>query len=170
MATEFGSSSVSGFDELFKKMDELAEEIGKGKTDKIWRGAMRYAMEPVLQDARSFAPVNTGQTKDKIYMKVHKPQNRDKESQSFQGEMYIARVTASTLREDSIQNFVLNKRGRLQTVWSNKSRAPVSQEFGNAKTPAHPFMRPALEYNYDRVQSRLGWAIWQQIEEKTKKG
>jgi HK97 gp10 family phage protein len=167
MSVEF---KTDGFEDLFKRMDELKEEIGKGKTDKIWRTAMKYAMEPVLQDAKAFAPVNTGQTKDKIYLKVQRPQSRDKESKTFQGEMYIARVTVSALREDSVQNFIINKKGKFQTVWSNKSRAPVSQEFGNARTPAHPFLRPALENNLQRVESRLGWSIWQQIEEKTKKG
>jgi HK97 gp10 family phage protein len=167
MAVEF---KTDGFEDLFKRMDELKEEIGKGKTDAIWRSAMRYAMEPVLHDAQAFVPVNTGQTKNNIYLAVQKPKGRDKESSTYQGEMYIARVTVSTLREDSIKNFILTKKGKFRTVWSNKSRAPISQEFGNARTPAHPFLRPALEYNYDRVQSRLGWAIWQKIEEKTQKG
>jgi hypothetical protein len=100
---------------------------------------------------------------NRIYMKVHKPQSRDKTSQSYNGEIFIARVTASTLRDDSVQNFVVNKRGKLQTVWANKKPVPVSQEFGNARTGAKPFMRPALESNYERVQSRLGWALWEKI-------
>lgn len=166
MAAEF---STSGFEELFRKMDSLADEIGKGKTDRIWRGAMQYAMEPVLQDAKAFAPKDSGQLAERIYMRVHKPQSRDKGSQSYNGEVYMARVTASSLRDDSVQNFIVNKRGKIQTVWSNKRPVPVSQEFGNARTGGKPFMRPALEMNIDRVQSRLGWAIWQKIEELTKK-
>jgi HK97 gp10 family phage protein len=165
MAVDF---ETSGFTELFRKMDALSEEIGKGKTDRIWRNAMMYAMEPVLQDAKSFAPKDTGQMANRIYMRVHKPQARDKGSQSYNGEMYIARVTASSLRDDSVQNFTLNKRGKLQTTYSNKRPVPVSQEFGNARTGGKPFMRPALDMNIDRVQSRLGWAIWQKIEEYTK--
>ncbi len=39
---------VEGFEELFAKMGELEEEIGKGKTDRIWRKALAWAMEPVL--------------------------------------------------------------------------------------------------------------------------
>jgi HK97 gp10 family phage protein len=165
MSTEF---STAGFEELFRKMDTLSDEIGKGKTDRIWRNAMTYAMEPVLQDAKSFAPKDTGQMASRIYMRVHRPQARDKGSQAYRGEMYIARVTASSLREDSVQNFIVNKRGKLQSSWSNKRPVPVSQEFGNARTSGKPFMRPALEMNIDRVQSRLGWAIWQKITELTK--
>lgn len=165
MATEF---DTTGFEELFRKMDKLSDEIGKGKTDRIWRGAMSYAMEPVLQDAKSLAPKDSGQMASRIYMRVHKPQARDKGSQSYNGEMYIARVTVSALRSDTVQNIVLNKRGRFQTVYTNKRPIPVSQEFGNARTPKKPFLRPALQSNITRVESRLGWSIWQKITDLTK--
>jgi HK97 gp10 family phage protein len=161
---------VEGFEQLFAKMNELEEEIGKGKTDKIWRKALTFAMEPVLQDAKSFAPKDTGETAERIYMRVHRPQSRDKSSNRYAGEMFMARVTASTLRENSIQNFKVNKKGRLQTVWSNKSRAPISQEFGNARTPMRPFLRPALSNNTDRVISRLGQAIWAEVNWGQQKG
>jgi len=156
--------STSGFEGLFANMQALEDEIGKGKTDKIWRTAMTYAMEPVLQDAKSYAPKDTGETADRIYLRVHRPQARDKSSNRYAGENFVARVTASTLREDSVQNFVVNKRGRIQSVWGNKSRAPVSQEFGNARTPPHPFMLPALNNNSDKVVSRLGVALWEAIQ------
>lgn len=161
---------VEGFEQLFAKMNELEEEIGKGKTDKIWRNALTFAMEPVLQDAKSFAPKDTGETADRIYMRVHRPQSRDKSSNRYAGEMFMARVTASTLRSDSVQNFIVNKRGRLQATWSNKSRAPISQEFGNARTPMRPFLRPALSNNTDRVISRLGQAIWAEVNWGQNKG
>ena len=165
--------SATGFEDLFKRMDELAEEVGKGKTDKIWRNALKSAMSPVLADAKAFAPVGTGQLRDNIYMKVQKPQARDKASASYQGEMYLARVTVSTIREDSVLNYSLNRKGNMQTTWTNKKPVPVSQEYGNkhlensefgtAAMGAHPFMRPALENNYDKVMSRLGEALWYEL-------
>lgn len=164
---------VQGFEDLFKKMDELAEEIGKGKTDRIWRKALSSAMQPVLADAKSFAPSDTGQLRDHIYMKVHKPQSRDKASSAYQGEMYMARVTVGTKREDTKLNVILNKKGKFQTVASNLKPVPVSQEFGNnhlknsefgtAARGAHPFMRPALENNYNKVMSVLGQALWYEL-------
>lgn len=158
------SITSQGFPELFQAMDELAEEIGKGKTDKIWRNAMSFAIEPVLQDAKAFAPEDTGQLAKHIYSKVHRPQARDKTSQSYQGEMYIARVTSSTLRDDTTHKFILNKKGKFQTVLANMKPVPVSQEFGNARVPAKPFLRPALESNYDNVISRLGQSIWSELQ------
>lgn len=167
------STDVEGFDELFAAMDELREEIGKGKTDRIWRNAMQYAMEPVLQDAKTYAPYDeqskTGHMRDHIYMKVHRPMQRDKNGKYYAGEMYMARVTVSPIREDTRMDVVLNKKGKFQTVYRNKKPVAVSQEFGNARVPAQPFLRPALSNNIDRMQSRLGWSIWNQIESKYKK-
>lgn len=163
------SFKMEGFDELIKKMDELGEEIGKSKTDAIWRKAMGYAMEPVLQDAKSFAPKDTGEMANRIYMKVHRPMSRDKQGNRYAGEAYMARVTASPVRSDSVLNYTVNKKGKLRATWANKSPAPVSQEFGNARHAANPFLRPALEINIGRVQSRLAWSVWQAIEKIAEK-
>lgn len=166
MNVTFGAE---GFPELFAAMDKLSEEIGKGKTDSIWRKALMYAMEPVLQDARSDAPKDTNQLVEHVYMKVHRPLNRDKASKSYFGEMYMARVSLSPIRDDSRMNFVLNKRGKFQTAWTNKKPVGVSQEFGNARTPAHPFLRPALNSNSDKVISRLGTSVWDAIQTVARK-
>lgn len=172
MSLEF-NPNVQGFEALFSRMEELRVEIGTGKTDKIWRNSLKYAMEIVLQDAISNAPYDEkskdGHIRDHIYLKVHKPQARDKASISFQGEMYMARVSASAVRDSTKFNVILNKRGRFQTVTSGKKPVGVSQEFGNARVPAHPFMRPALLNNTADVQSRLGSALWANIENIAKK-
>lgn len=157
--TEF---KVEGFDQLFKAMDEIAEEVGTGKTNKIWRAAMGYAMEPVLAAVKQSAPVDSGQLRDHIYMKAHKPQGRDKASNTYQGEMIMARVTVGPKREDSVERTVLNKRGKFQTVSINRPVA-LSQEFGNAHTSGHPFIRTSLESNYQNVIDRLGQAIWAEV-------
>ena len=166
VAIEF-NPNVQGFEALFQRMEELREEIGTGKTDKIWRSCLTYAMEIVLQDAIANAPFDAkskdGHIRDHIYLKVQKPQARDKASSSYQGEMYLARVSASPIRDSTVYNTILNKKGRFQTVTSGKKPVGVSQEFGNARVPAKPFMRPALLNNTDEVQGRLGVALMAQI-------
>ena len=158
------SFKTEGFEELTKQMNELKEEIGKGKTDAIWRKAMAYAMQPVLDDAKSFAPKDTGEMADRIYMKVHRPMARDKAGKLYAGEVYMARVTASPIRSGSILTYYLNAKNKLRATWSNKSPAPVAQEFGNSRHAATPFLRPALELNMERVVSRLGWSVWSAIQ------
>lgn len=156
------STEVKGFDELFKAMDELAEEIGKGKTDRIWRKAMTYAFEPVLDEAKALVPEDTGQLKNHIYLKVHKPQARDKASFSYQGETYMVRVTAGPRRNDSVKHTTIGKKGKEIVRWTNRPVA-LAQEFGTAGKPKPGFLRPALEQNLQRVQERLAQAVWYEI-------
>lgn len=164
MAVEFNTNNVSGFESLFKRMDELRDEIGKGKTDRIWRESLKYAMEPVLQDAKSFAPKRSGQLEEHIYLKVHKPQARDKASITYKGEMYLARVTSSPVRDESVLQTKLNKRGKFQSYYTGLKPVGLSQEFGNARVPAHPFLRPALTTNIENIQTRLAQALKVQID------
>lgn len=162
-ASRQANFKVEGFDDLYKAMDALAEEIGKGKTDRIWKRSLGVAMEPVLAQVKANAPVDSGQLQDHVYMKVHRPMGRDKQSASYQGEVFMARVSVSPKREDSVERTVLNKRGNFQSYGLHRPVA-LSQEFGNAKQAARPFIRPALQSNYDLVIQRLGQAIWYEIE------
>jgi HK97 gp10 family phage protein len=153
---------VEGFEELFKAMDELAEEIGKGKTDRIWKRSMAYAFAPVVEDAEANAPKDTGQLEQHVYMKVQRPQARDRASASYRGEMFMVRVTAGPKREESIEHTVITKKGK-EKVWHENPPVAISQEFGNANNAARPFLRPALERNIPTVIDRLGKAIWYEI-------
>lgn len=161
---------VEGFPELFAAMDALKEEIGKGKTDRIWREAMKKAFQPVLNAAKQNAPKDSGQLAARIYMKVHRPNRGDKQSKYYEpGEIYMARVSASPLRDDSTLHTILNKRGKFQNVWRNKRPVAISQEFGNASTPKHPFLRPALEANSKLVVDTLADSLKLAIDEIARK-
>lgn len=160
---KLNGASVQGFDELFKAMDDLAEEIGKGKTEAIWRRAMKFAIYPVLESAKTNAPTDTGQLRDHIYMKVQRPQARDKASASYKGETFIARVTVSPKRLDSQENTVITKNGKERKNYRHRPVA-LAMEFGTADVPAKPFMRPALENNIDNVLDRLGKSVWYELQ------
>lgn len=153
---------VTGFDDLFKAMDDLQEEIGKAKTDAIWKKSLTYAFLPVLEKAKQLAPVDTGQLRDNLYIKAQRPAARDKRSIYYAGESFMVRVTLRPQREQSVVNVKLDKKGRFRNVYKNPP-VGLSQEFGNARTAAHPFLRPALESNYDVVTDRLGQAIWAEV-------
>jgi HK97 gp10 family phage protein len=158
-----GQSSVSGFEGLYKAMDDLREEIGKGKTDAIWRKALKNSMQPVLQAAKQHAPKKTGQLAENIYLAVHRPRQRDKNSSSYQGEMFMARVTSRAIREDTVKSYEMSNRGKLRVKYENKKPVPISQEFGNAKTAAHPYLRIALESNVQNIIKNLGHYLWSEI-------
>lgn len=167
MATEF---TVEGFPELFAAMDELKDEIGKSKTDRIWREAMKAAFQPVLEAAKRNAPKDTGELANRIYMKVHRPNRSDKQSKYYeQGETYMARISVSPLRSDSQLHVILNKRGKFQNVWRKRKPVAISQEFGNARVPAQPFMLPALRQNQNEVATILADKLKLAIEEVARK-
>jgi HK97 gp10 family phage protein len=166
--------SVDGFPELFAAMDKIKEEIGKGKTDKIYREAMKAAFTPVLNAAKDKAPKDTGQLADHIYMKVHRPTNSDKKSKYYErGEIYMARVSVNPLRDDSQLHYQTrtSKKGKvyLQPTWRNKKPVAVSQEFGNARVPKHPFLRTSLEGNAKLVTDILGDRLKLAIDEFARK-
>jgi hypothetical protein len=163
---------VEGFEELFKEMNELAEEVGKGKTARIWRNSLFHAMAPVLAKAKQLAPKDTGQLADNLYIKVQKPQGRDKASKYYDGEMYMARVTAYPKRNDSVEKTVLTKRGNFQTYSVNKpvaisqeigNRHLQNSEFGTGQNGSHPFLRPALESEAMNIPKRLGQFLWAEL-------
>lgn len=156
------NSTVDGFDDLFKTMDALSDEIGKGKTDRIWKKAMGYAIEPVYDQAKENAPRKTGQLAAHVYMKVQRPQARDKSSASYQGEMFMARVTVSPKRDDSTSHTTITKKGKERTQWNHRPVA-LAMEFGTAEDAPKPFLRGALERNISNVVDRLGKAVWYEI-------
>ena len=159
---------VDGFEELFKRMDDLRDEIGKAKTDRIWRNVLLYAMEPVLQDAITYAPYDKdstdGHLRDHIYMKAHRPQMFDKGSKYYQGESYLVRVTSSPIRDTSFLHTSLNKKGKFQTRWKGLKPVGVSQEYGNKRVNKHPYLHPALTDNIENITGRLGVALKAQID------
>lgn len=159
-----GSIGSTGFDDLFKQMDNLSQEVSKGKTDAIWRKAMGFAFAPVYDRARSNASmhVDTGQLLDHLYMKVQRPQARDKSSLSYRGEMFLARVTLNPKREDSQVRTTLSKGGKFRSVW-NHHPVGLALEFGTAEEAARPFLRPALDSNIQNVQDRLATSVWDAI-------
>jgi hypothetical protein len=154
---------VEGFEELFKHMEDLKQEVGQGKTDRIWRKSLMYAFYPVLERAKALAPVDTGQLVDHLYIKVHKPKARDKAGKYYEGEMFMARVTLNPNRDDSRSKVILNKRGKFQTVTYNRP-VGLAEEFGTASNGGgKPFLRPALESSANQVVERLGRRLWSEL-------
>ena len=166
------SYKVEGFEALFAALKDMKEEIGKQKTDKIWREAVRRGAEPILAEIKARAPVKTGQMKSRIYMKVRRPKSRDKNGKYYLGEEYLARILVSPLRDDSREHFIVNKRGRLQKVWRGKRPVAISQEFGNARTPPQPFMRVSLSTarpaSVEIIKSFLGLKIQEYVRMKNR--
>ena len=164
--------TVTGFDELLKAMDDLSKEITTGRTARIWKNSMRYAMEPVKDTARILIQSQTkgtGTLADSLYIAVHKPTARDKRSGSYMGETYMARVGVTSKRPESKINTTVyaTKKGQTKSkdYLAGKTNRPVAiaVEFGTADVSSRPFLRPALTSNIQYIQNRLGDALWREL-------
>jgi HK97 gp10 family phage protein len=129
---------TEGFEELEKQLLELAQGF---RGDLVMRNtltkAVKAAMEPVLADVISRAPYDEN-NKGPIHL-------RDTARSD-------ARIPTSG---DKKSEFVSETDAVIGVVSVKKSAVSLSQEFGNARTPKHPFLRVALESNRDNIQNIL---------------
>ena len=147
------SFQVVGLKDVNKVFQELADEIGDKKaTSKILVPAVREAMKPVLQAARADAPEDTGALKRSLQIEARRPNRRDKKS----------KYVSST---DNVIAVVTTASGKKLKKMGIKSDArSIAQEFGTAKIPAHPYLRPALESESFNVANKLGAIISKRLD------
>lgn len=127
-------ATMQGFDELEKQLLDLAQGM---RADIVARQTMAKAAEramfPVLQDAVAYAPFDVKNT-DGIHLK------------------YTIRLDARVPSDrDKMSDYVNDTDAAIAVVSAKKSAVSLSQEFGNARTPAKPFLRPALDVNSEQV-------------------
>jgi HK97 gp10 family phage protein len=172
---------VTGLSDALAVFDELADEIGDKKaTSKILIPAAREAMKPVLAQARMFAPKDTGDLARTLWIEARRPNARDKKSKYINAtDTVIAVVSTKPFPKKKRQQFYEANKG----LWDTDKKAykkkfkeyaysinfpydarAIAQEFGTARTPAHPFMRRALESEYQNVAKSLGDIIGRRIE------
>jgi hypothetical protein len=137
---------TSGFDGLEEILIQLGKDFGYGEsTKRVLVPALRDAMRPALTTARAnilAGPYNaknvtTPHMVDTLKLNARMPTSKDKKSAYIQqNDVAMAMVSVRT-----------DDRG-------------MSQEFGNARTPAQPFLRRALESSaiacVDQLEMILG--------------
>jgi HK97 gp10 family phage protein len=123
-----------GFEELEQQLLEMAQGF---RGDLVMRNtvnkAVRAALEPVLASVIAKAPYD-----DKNDGPIHL---RDT-------ARLDARIPTSS---DKKSEFVSQTDAVIGVVSVKKSAVSLSQEFGNARTPQHPFLRVSLESNRDNI-------------------
>lgn len=130
---------AEGFKELETVLVQMGEELGyDAPARRVLLPAMRSAMEPVLSRARQLSPYDESNLegphmRDTLRITARQPNSRDKRS------TYIERNDAA-----------------IATVTVRTDKRAISQEFGNARVAPQPFLRIALESQYNNVINRLG--------------
>jgi len=129
---------TEGFEELEKQLLQLAEGF---RGDLVMRNTMtkavNAAMQPVLASVQARAPYdedNTGpiHLRDTARVNARIPTSADRKSE------YVSPTDAV-----------------IGVVSVKKSAVSLSQEFGNARTAAQPYLRVSLESNRDNIVNIL---------------
>ncbi len=147
------SFQIVGLKNVYKVFQDLADQIGDKKaTSKILIPAVREAMKPVLQAARADAPEDTGALKRSLQIEARRPNRRDKKSKYVSStDKVIAVVTTASGK-------------KLKKMGIKSDARSIAQEFGTAKIPAQPYLRPALESESFNVANKLGEIISKRLD------
>lgn len=156
---------VTGLKEALDAFRELQYDIGdKDAKSKVMIPAVKKAMLPVLQLAQELAPVDTGGLKLSLQVEGRRPTNKDRKSKYVsQNDVVISAVTTASgnkLASMSTGKGLIKSRKTLEKLGvsdaqsfmgiKSDARAMV-QEFGSSKTPAHSYLRPAIENQQQQV-------------------
>ena len=161
---------IEGLKEVYAAFEELAREIGDKKAQsKILVPAAREAMRPVLSQAIASAPVDTGGLRLSLQVEARRPTRADRRSKYItETDTVIATVTTASgkkLRAMSEGKGLLKARKKLAKMGVENAESftgiqgdarAMSQEFGSARNPAHPYLRPALESQAPQTAQKLG--------------
>jgi len=173
---------LEGIGDVEKAFAELENEIGDKKAQsKILVPAVREAMQPVLRQAQSMAPVDTGALQNTLIVEARRPTKRDKRSKYItQTDTVIGLITTKAFPKKIKASFYKENESLYKTDkkqyrkkfkdltkqlnFPYDARA-IAQEFGSAHNPARPFLRPALESQAQTTVNRLSEILARRIEQ-----
>jgi len=179
------SIKLEGIGSVHAVFRELADEIGDKKANsKILIPAVREAMKPVLQAAKTLAPKDTTQLANTLTLSARRPTNKDRRSKYItQSDTVIAIVTTKAFPKKKRQEFYKENEALWKTdqkSYAKKFRKfaksinfpydarAIAQEFGTARNPAHPYLRAALESQSTSVVNNLAGILARRIDKYKK--
>lgn len=145
---------LEGIGEVDKALKQLEEDFGaKTAQAKVLVPAVREAMRPVLMAAKQNAPEDTGDLVRSLLIEARRPTKRDRRSKYVtQTDTVIAAVTTASGK-------------KLAKMGIKSDARAIAQEFGTARHPAQPYLRPALEANAQNTVSRLAEILTRRIQQ-----
>ena len=172
------SIRLEGIGDVDQMLRELEAEIGdKAARSKILIPSVREALLPVLSAAQAEAPMDTGGLKLSLRIDARRPTAKDRRSKYVtRTDTVIAIVTTASGKQlkkmSQAENIAKSKR-KLQKLGVNSEKfagidsdaRAIAQEFGSARNPAHPYLRPALERNAANVVNNLAEILSRRIQQ-----
>jgi HK97 gp10 family phage protein len=142
---------VEGYKELEALFEEMMQDFGDKDQKKILRKAAGTAMQPVLQRAKTLAPVDTGAMARSLRLASSIPSRKAKRSIYInESDTVISTVTSASgaqLAKLSFYNYKESYKQKkdVKTKGVASDARVIANEFGTGKMAARPFLRPALE-------------------------
>lgn len=170
---------LEGLGEVDQALRQLEADFGQKESAKrVLVPAVREALRPVLMQAISNAPKESGGLALSLQIEARRPTSRDRRSKYItQGDTVIGAVTTASAKKLAAMSEgkgLLAARRKLKklgfenaeqfTGVESDARA-IAQEFGTARNPAKPYLRPALEANAQTTVSRLAEILARRINE-----
>ncbi len=170
---------LEGIGEVDKALRELEADFGqKESARRVLAPAVREALQPVLTQAIANAPKDTGGLALSLQIEARRPTGRDKRSRYInRTDTVIGTITtasAKKLARMSEGKGLLRARRKLKKLGFESADAftgvasdarAIAQEFGTARNPANPYLRPALEANAQSTVNRLAVILQRRINE-----
>lgn len=148
-----------GFAEFKELADQIINDFGYKDASNIMVSAARLSMRSALDAAKNLAPVDTGALRASLQIEARKPRNKDRKSKYVQeGDVAIALITTASGKKLAKTKFNNERTGQKQVGIKSDARATI-MEFGSAKTPAQPYLRPALESSSGAVVNDLSKSL-----------
>lgn len=157
----------SGFSDLEKLLLKMANDFGVKDTQKnVLVPAAKNAFGIVFNAAKNnLIPghgYDTGQLKRTLRVNARAVKGKDLRSKYINvGDVVIAYVSAK-LNKTYAKN--LSKKGKLIGTGDISDARAIAVEFGTAKMPAKPYLRPAIESNYQAVTAKLSSELKKKLE------
>ncbi len=145
---------LTGIKEYVEALKLLPLPVGK----RVLASTGKYAMAPVLDDAKRLAPVRTGVLRDSLRLVATSSGSSETGAINAGVTVHQTKLTYEIEGDDGETEIVkLNKRLDASWRWH-------FAEYGTSHSAAHPFIRPALDQNVSNVLARLQQKFGESVE------
>jgi hypothetical protein len=161
--------SLRGDSEIEQALAGLVPKLEQ----RVLRQALSRAIRPILQTARAnvLALRVTGVATEPLARGLRLV------SQSRKGRLRVSiqtptrrELVAQTIRRASRRGGQLGFGTRVSSALSSRGYYPAHIELGTKRTPAHPYLRSALEQHRSRTAAQLKTEILQALEREARRG
>lgn len=156
--------NIEGAKELKELLQQMEKDFGTKETAKVLITATKQSLQPALTMARALTPKDTGALAASLRIEGRKPSKRDKRSVYVnETDTIIATITTAPpskfVKVYDTEASYAAKKDKYKKVQAPDDARHIAMEFGTAKTPMQPYLRPSLESTAGTVLTVLGQSI-----------